>query len=301
MKSELKIQVDPQKSKTITLDKFRANAWEFYGHKENMLSSTDLDKLQKDLAVSHLPEIFFGYNRFYMVNQELNFCYEINPLNMMNLTAFKVRNELFDKKGIYYKPKDVKVQYHKEWKNIKIDRDDIQTIEPVEDWTYSSPYMGNFSSIVNSELKGLYSGIENDKTFTVIDSDKELPVERLGPKNPILNYVEIGLYEDELNDNGLSETKFRFRVMKDCFFGLLRSYLRVDNVLVRNIDTRIFHSFGDNYIFRNFQVRESTYEELSQRGFDIKSSWSINPNQSDILSQFMGEPIFNKSDEIILM
>ena len=109
------------------------------------------------------------------------------------------------------------------------------------------------------------------------------------------------IYEDELNDNGLSETKFRFRVMKDCFFGLLRSYLRVDNVLVRNIDTRIFHSFGDNYIFRNFQVRESTYEELSQRGFDIKSSWSINPNQSDILSQFMGEPIFNKSDEIILM
>ena len=84
----------------------------------NSFTQSDLDKLQKDLAVSHLPEIFFGYNRFYMVNQELNFCYEINPLNMMNLTAFKVRNELFDKKGIYYKPKDVKVQYHKEWKNI---------------------------------------------------------------------------------------------------------------------------------------------------------------------------------------
>lgn len=49
------------------------------------------------------------------------------------------------------------------------------------------------------------------------------------------------LFEDELGDNGLTTCEFRFRVMGDCFFGLLRSYLRVDDVLIRILDTRIYH------------------------------------------------------------
>ena len=60
------------------------------------------------------------------------------------------------------------------------------------------------------------------------------------------------MVDDELNDNGLSMTNFRIRVMKDCMFGLLRSYLRVDNVIVRIIDTRIFHDFSSSEILRDF-------------------------------------------------
>jgi type 2A phosphatase activator TIP41 len=44
----------------------------------------------------------------------------------------------------------------------------------------------------------------------------------------------------------------RFRIMNDCFFVLHRYYLRVDEVLVRIYDTRIFHSFGSNEILREF-------------------------------------------------
>jgi type 2A phosphatase activator TIP41 len=62
----------------------------------------------------------------------------------------------------------------------------------------------------------------------------------LGPENPIINYGEVVLFEDELGDKGFSRVNVRFRVMKDCFFVLLRSYTRVDHVLVRILDTRIF-------------------------------------------------------------
>jgi len=55
-----------------------------------------------------------------------------------------------------------------------------------------------------------------------------------------MHYGEVVLFEDELGDNGYSKVNVRYRVMSDCFFVLHRSYTRVDHVLVRILDTRIF-------------------------------------------------------------
>jgi type 2A phosphatase activator TIP41 len=85
--------------------------------------------------------------------------------------------------------------------------------------------------------------------------------------------------------------------MKDCFFGLLRSYLRVDNVIVRIIDTRIFHSFGDNYLLRDFQVKESTFENLNSKGFKFSSEWSLSQGQSDMVSRYL-DVVYAKKDKI---
>lgn len=62
----------------------------------------------------------------------------------------------------------------------------------------------------------------------------------------------IHLWEDEIDDKGLSMSEFRFRVMNDCFFGLLRHYLRLDDVAIRIYDTRIYHDFKWNYVLREF-------------------------------------------------
>lgn len=80
----------------------------------------------------------------------------------------------------------------------------------------------------------------------------EIPVTKLGPENPIRHYGEVLLFEDELGDKGYSKANVRFRVMDDCFFVLMRSYFRIDNVLARILDTRIYHEFGSNYIIRDF-------------------------------------------------
>jgi type 2A phosphatase activator TIP41 len=87
--------------------------------------------------------------------------------------------------------------------------------------------------------------------------------------------------------------------MKDCFFGLLRCYLRVDNVMVRIMDTRIFHSFGDNYIFREFNVKEDTYESLQSKGFKFTSEWSLSHSQSDLINRYLS-CIFTAKDIIVL-
>ncbi len=87
--------------------------------------------------------------------------------------------------------------------------------------------------------------------------------------------------------------------MKDCFYGLLRDYVRIDNVIVRVIDTRICHVFGTNYILRDFQVRECSYKDLSKKGFEISSEWSLSPYQSDTVYKYL-ELVFSTRDKVIL-
>ena len=61
--------------------------------------------------------------------------------------------------------------------------------------------------------------------------------------------------------------------MEDCFLLLFRNYLRVDKVLVRIIDTRIFHLFGEKFVVREFVVKESSWKEISSSGFKITTEW----------------------------
>ena len=103
----------------------------------------------------------------------------------------------------------------------------------------------------------------------------QIPVGMLGQDNPILHYGQVVLYEDEFADRGYSKAYVRFRVMKDCYFILLRSYIRIDHVIVRILDTRIFHKFTDNFLIRDFSHREATYSQLKHAGFQFGSEWLL--------------------------
>ena len=126
------------------------------------------------------------------------------------------------------------------------------------DWTYTTTYAGH----------------EHDEPFAnrpvpfwnPADPDNSLhsiPMAELTRPDPILFYAEIPLFEDELHDNGSSNLLVRIvgssdcfqyivcyadsktqRVMPTCLFILSRFTLRVDSVLFRIHDTRIYHSFS---------------------------------------------------------
>jgi type 2A phosphatase activator TIP41 len=70
------------------------------------------------------------------------------------------------------------------------------------------------------------------------------------------------LFEDELGDNGSALLNIRVRAMPSGFFILQRFFLRVDRVLVRVIDTRIYHDYSSSEIIREFSVRELDYHVL---------------------------------------
>jgi type 2A phosphatase activator TIP41 len=111
-------------------------------------------------------------------------------------------------------------------------------------------------------------------------TEEEIPVSRLGRDNPILWGGEVVLFEDELDDCGSSRCFVRVRAMADCFFIMLRHYLRVDDVVVRLCDTRLFHSYDSRYILREFQVKEAPYTSIMQA---LPRTWTTDANQSDMI------------------
>ena len=281
----------PPNNKEIELSKFSYKGWDFYSHTENMLNSKDLDILIKNkeengLYISHLPEIFYGFNRLFLINESQNFCYEFNPLQMLSLTNNNVRQKLLKEKEIYYIPTQAKSQYSK--------TDDTKN---EMDWSFSSPYMGHITSINNCIMNKYYPKINETKKLRTEKSNMIFPEIKV---ENVLNYNQVQFFEDELGDIGLSEGKIGFGVMDQCFLGLMRCYLRVDNILVRNIDTKIYHKFGEKYIIRNFSLKEKTYDELKNNGFHLSNQWNLSPTQSEAVAPFLGNPVFEITDLIYL-
>ena len=94
---------------------------------------------------------------------------------------------------------------------------------------------------------------------------------------PILHFVDFVLYEDDLGDNGESVVRLRLRVMPTCFLLLLRHALRVDGLLIRHHDTRIFHKFGTPHVLRTRRLAEAPLEPVR------KPDLSDKPNKLDKL------------------
>ena len=112
-------------------------------------------------------------------------------------------------------------------------------------------------------------------------TDEDIPYHKLGPENPIVHSGQIYLFECDLEDSGYTMGQCRFRVMNDSWYVLLRSYIRVDGVRVRILDTRLFHDFSTRCIQREFTHREASYDELRQAGFNLSSEWMLSQTQAD--------------------
>lgn len=52
--------------------------------------------------------------------------------------------------------------------------------------------------------------------------------------------------------------------MPQCFLILLRFFLRIDGVMFRVYDTRIFHEWGNNYVIREISHSEISYDDALQ-------------------------------------
>ena len=279
----------PPNNKKIPFNKYSFKNWDFISHIGHMMPTNEINEIilkSNLLKVKHLPEIFNGYNRLFVINKENNFVYEFSPFQMLNLTNYEIRKENYDNKIIYYNPSEVKTK--------------IPNSENKNDWTFSSCYMGNICNINNSEIKCLYEDKNLTEKKFKCEIDNNIKIPNLGNETKIKQYIECELYEDEFGDNGICETRVRLYIMEDSFSILLRCYLRVDNIIVRNINTNIFYKFGNDFIIRNFSVKEIPYLTLKNLGFVFRHDWNVYPYQSDQVDQFIKEKIFNITDKIIL-
>lgn len=116
------------------------------------------------------------------------------------------------------------------------------------DWSYSTDYKGTLSN--------------RGKQFE--PSTKPIPVELLKRPDPILFFDEVMLYEDELADNGIAMLSCKIRVMPSRLLLLTRFFMRLDNVLVRLRDTRIYVDFDTGEVIREYLSKEAEYEKVRE-------------------------------------
>jgi len=118
------------------------------------------------------------------------------------------------------------------------------------DWSYTTDYKG-------TTTKG--------KSFDNPSATAEpIPIELLKRPDPILFFEEVVLYESELDDNGISVLLCKLRVMPDRMLLLCRLFMRLDKVLVRIRDTRVYVDFNTGKVIRDYTEKEDAFENVKK-------------------------------------
>ncbi|VDC02052.1 unnamed protein product [Peniophora sp. CBMAI 1063] len=230
------------------------HGWTINATTKPISSASELDALQSSLGGLPLPEMTFGSNALELVHGPSGWKYVFETEGALR----GVKNgELGEGDG------GVKVGYADEWLKSRTVPDSsipLPKTEPTKpyDWTYTTTYAGRSDS-----EEPATEWLPQDP----MTSNYGIPIAELTRPDPILFYAEIPLYEDELHDNGASSYLVRIRVMPTCIFILARATLRVDNVLFRVHDTRIYHSFASAppAIVRETSGWEAPYAHVAQR------------------------------------
>ena len=128
--------------------------------------------------------------------------------------------------------------------------DGIKEVVKPFDWSYSTDYKGTLSP--------------NAQPFE--QTTEQIPIELLKRPDPILFFDEVVLYEDELADNGIAMLSCKIRVMPERLLLLTRFFMRLDNVLIRLRDTRVYVDFEKREVIREYQAKECEYEKVRQVG-----------------------------------
>lgn len=145
----------------------------------------------------------------------------------------------------------------------------VQQIDFGHDWTYTTLYKGDVLQEQKAADGPVPAAADAPPTLVpapsrVSPTSDEIKLEMLQRPDPILWYDSLPLFEDELHDNGVASFVIKVRVMPGCFLVLAQFWLRVDAVLMRVYDTRIFHEFGTEYLIREQSCREDSFDELAK-------------------------------------
>ena len=108
----------------------------------------------------------------------------------------------------------------------------------------------------------------------------QINYENLKKREPILWFDEVIMYETELDDNGHGMLQAKIRVMPSCFFILQRYWLRLDQVVFRIVDTRIYHEFKSSNVIIETTTKQEKYDVVVKKiGLPASNPVYSDPNQ----------------------
>lgn len=246
--------------------------------KKSILSSGEIDDWTEKLQIP-IPEMIFGNNLLELQHNESGLTITFNAFDALDRV---------DKTG-----KDLlQVAHSREWQLARQKRSeaDVRNMARPFDWTYTTDYKGTTtiqerddgfkfeiddknevvitdmapSETTTTSTEGSALRIKEAESLWVADT-RPIPVALLSRPDPILLFDELCLYEDELGDNGIVWLNIKVRVMPERLLVLSRLFLRVDGVLLRIHDTRIYVEFASNTILREYREQEGAYNQIKAK------------------------------------
>ncbi|EGC39178.1 hypothetical protein DICPUDRAFT_86195 [Dictyostelium purpureum] len=215
--------------------------WVIHTSKNPILRSTEKETWEQELQLNELPEMVYGNNFVRLSNEKRDITIVFNCMD-----ALKLLDKTADQ--------SIKVSSAKKWEEIN--KNFEGQIEKSFDWTFSSPYTGSILSRGHC-----YNSFEKPSGL-IENTTEKIDIEKLKRPDPILFFDDVLLYEDELADNGESMLSVKIRVMHESVFLLARFFLRVDDVIVRCLDTRIYHEFNKDYLLKEVTFKETNFDVI---------------------------------------
>ncbi|KAM3968081.1 TIP41-like protein [Aphomia sociella] len=196
----------------------------------------------KELQIPHFPDMVFPKN-ILTITHNSGGIISFNPLDALKRVANTV--------------KAIEVACAEAWQES---RPDAEKKKRTYDWTFSTDYKGTITDNIVIEA-----------------TDESINYDLLKQKEQILFYHDLTLFEDELHDHGISKLSLKIRVMPSYWYLLLRYFLRVDDVMVRSNETRMFHMLNSDYVLREYTAKESMAKDLNIPTTQMKEADDVIP------------------------
>ncbi|MCJ1286990.1 hypothetical protein MMC26_006337 [Xylographa opegraphella] len=207
-----------------------------------ILKAAPIEQMTLKLGIAP-PEMIFGDNSVSIEHIASGWS--------INFNTFEALNKV-DKTGASM----LQVAHSKEWQSTRYSlilngtlqekHQGITEVVKPFDWSYTTDYMGSLSP--------------RNRLFT--PTSTAIPLELLKRPDPIIFFDEVVLYEDEMADNGITMLSCKVRVMPARLLLLCRFFMRLDNVLFRLRDTRLYIDFSTCQIIREYVAKEDNYEAI---------------------------------------
>jgi type 2A phosphatase activator TIP41 len=210
-----------------------------------ILKAGPIEDMTKNLGIAP-PEMIFGDNLAQIQHLPSGWSISFNAYDALDRV---------DKTGAAM----LKVAYSSEWQqNRKKQFEDIKEVVKPFDWSYSTDYKGTTTEPPAFE-----------------PTETQIPLALLRRPDPILFFDDVVLYEDELADNGIAMLSCKIRVMPARLLLLSRFFMRLDDVIFRIRDTRVYVEFATGEVIREYTAREEKFETVKR---------SLHGMQDDVLA-----------------
>ena len=229
----------------------RDKQWRISTRKLPILKAEPIEQMNDKLGIP-VPEMIFGDN--FVAIEHLP-------------SGWKLDFNTFDALDRVSKTSDgmLQVAYSEEWKRDRVHQEGIKEVVRPFDWSYSTDYKGSTTSTH-----------DNGEWRSSDDSKTPIRTDLLARPDPILFYDDVMLYEDELADNGIAVMSVKVRVMPERLLLLCRFFLRLDGVILRLRDTRVYVELASKTVVRQYTAKEEGYRtiqaQLSARRENVPES-----------------------------